>query len=87
MPDIINNIEDKHVNVTPVGNGHKSTILINKLGSIDVHLSKCCHPVPGDEIIGYVQREEVLQSTELTVTNILHFPESEQCKTCSCRVV
>ena len=48
---------DKHVNVTPVGNGHKSTILINKLGSIDVHLSKCCHPVPGDEIIGYVTKE------------------------------
>lgn len=29
--DIINNIEDKHVNVTPVGNGHKSTILIISL--------------------------------------------------------
>lgn len=78
--DIINNIEDKHVNVTPVGNGHKSTILINKLGSIDVHLSKCCHPVPGDEIIGYVTKGRGVTIHRTDCTNILHFPESERAR-------
>ena len=78
--DIINNIEDKHVNVTPVGNGHKSTILINKLGSIDVHLSKCCHPVPGDEIIGYVTKGRGITIHRTDCTNILHFPESERAR-------
>ena len=34
----------------------KSGIIVKGLYDVAVHLSKCCSPVPGDEIIGYVTR-------------------------------
>jgi GTP pyrophosphokinase len=34
----------------------KSGILINGNANFTVHMARCCSPVPGDEIIGYISR-------------------------------
>ncbi|MGN1393305.1 MAG: GTP diphosphokinase [Succinivibrionaceae bacterium] len=32
----------------------KNQIDINGVGNLMTHISKCCHPIPGDEIIGFI---------------------------------
>ena len=33
---------------------HKSGIVVEGVGDLMTHIAKCCHPIPGDEIIGFV---------------------------------
>ncbi len=56
----------------------KNGVLIKGIGDVSVHLSKCCHPVPGDEIIGYVTRGRGVTIHRTDCTNVLNFPETER---------
>ncbi|MDD5509325.1 MAG: bifunctional (p)ppGpp synthetase/guanosine-3',5'-bis(diphosphate) 3'-pyrophosphohydrolase [Dehalococcoidales bacterium] len=63
--------------VTPV----KRTIpTVNVLGSGDMltHLAQCCHPVPGDSIIGYVTRSRGVSIHRQDCYNIIHEDEQER---------
>ena len=33
---------------------HKSDVIVSGLGDIMTHMAKCCQPIPGDEILGFV---------------------------------
>ena len=33
---------------------HKSGIVVEGVGDLMTHMAKCCHPIPGDEIVGFV---------------------------------
>ncbi len=35
---------------------HKNGVMIQGVSDLMLHLAKCCNPVPGDEIIGYVTK-------------------------------
>ena len=35
---------------------HKNSIMIQGVSDLMLHLAKCCNPVPGDDIIGYVTK-------------------------------
>jgi GTP diphosphokinase / guanosine-3',5'-bis(diphosphate) 3'-diphosphatase len=56
------------------------TTSIHVLGTGDLltRLSKCCNPVPGDEIIGYVTRGEGVSVHRRNCKNILHSDEKER---------
>lgn len=45
-----NNIEIKE--------NYKNDIIVDGVDNIKVNVAKCCHPVPGDEIIGYITKGE-----------------------------
>ena len=45
-----NNIEDKE--------NYKNDIIVDGVDNIKVSVAKCCNPVPGDEIIGYITKGE-----------------------------
>ena len=47
--------ESKQSNEAKVHKG-RSAIIVKGLEDVAVRFSKCCNPVPGDEIIGYVTR-------------------------------
>ena len=45
----INRHDQNNIKIRKFG---KAGILIKGVGDVAVHLSRCCHPVPGDEIVG-----------------------------------
>ena len=47
-------------------------VVVNGLDSIATHISKCCHPVYGDEIIGYVTQEKGVGIHKVNCKNILN---------------
>lgn len=53
-------------------------IIVKGVDDIAVHLSRCCHPVPGDEIIGYVTRGRGITIHRTDCINVLNFPEIER---------
>lgn len=56
----------------------KSGIVVKGLYDVAVHFSKCCSPVPGDEIVGYVTRGRGVSIHRTDCINMLHLSELER---------
>lgn len=56
----------------------KSGIIVKGVGDIAVRFSKCCNPVPGDEIIGYITRGRGVSIHRTDCINMIHLPELER---------
>ncbi len=56
----------------------KSGIIVKGLTDVAVHFSKCCGPVPGDEIVGFVTRGRGVSIHRTDCINIIQLPESER---------
>ena len=55
-----------------------SGIVVKGLKDLDVHFSKCCSPVPGDEIIGFVTRGRGISIHRTDCVNLFHLPEADR---------
>ena len=53
-------------------------VVVNGLESIATHISKCCHPVYGDEIIGYVTQEKGVGIHKVNCKNILNIIKNRE---------
>ncbi len=51
---VLHEHKQKQDNKTAVGTAGDYLIIDEKLGSIDYKLAKCCNPIPGDDIFGFV---------------------------------
>ena len=60
------------------GMGHKSGIIVEGLDDLAVRFSRCCNPVPGDEIVGFVTRGRGVSVHRTDCVNMIHLPESEK---------
>lgn len=56
----------------------KSGIVVKGIHDVAVRFSKCCNPVPGDEIVGFVTRGRGITIHRTDCINVLNFPESER---------
>ena len=56
----------------------KSAIVVKGLDDVAVRFSKCCNPVPGDEIIGYVTRGRGVSIHRTDCPNVINLPEEER---------
>ena len=56
--------EPKKKQVAPHG------VLVKGESSLEVHLAKCCNPVPGDEIIGFITRGHGVSIHKKDCTNV-----------------
>ena len=56
----------------------KSAIVVKGLDDVAVRFSKCCNPVPGDEIIGYVTRGRGVSIHRTDCPNVINLPEDER---------
>ncbi len=56
----------------------KSGIIVRGLYDVAVHFSKCCSPVPGDEIVGFVTRGRGVSIHRTDCVNIIHLTDDEK---------
>ena len=56
----------------------KSGIIVNGLNDVAVRFSKCCSPVPGDEIVGFVTRGRGVSIHRTDCVNIMNLPEEDR---------
>ncbi len=56
----------------------KSGIIVKGLYDVAVHFSKCCSPVPGDEIIGFVTRGRGVSIHRTDCINMINLSEMER---------
>ncbi|MCD6358373.1 MAG: bifunctional (p)ppGpp synthetase/guanosine-3',5'-bis(diphosphate) 3'-pyrophosphohydrolase [Dehalococcoidia bacterium] len=55
-----------------------SDIQVLGVGNMLTHLANCCHPVPGDEIVGYITRGRGVSVHRKNCPNIVHEGETER---------
>ncbi len=55
----------------------KSGIIVEGLSDLAVRFSKCCSPVPGDEIVGFVTRGRGVSIHRTDCVNIINLPHDE----------
>ncbi|MBQ8877199.1 MAG: bifunctional (p)ppGpp synthetase/guanosine-3',5'-bis(diphosphate) 3'-pyrophosphohydrolase [Lachnospiraceae bacterium] len=56
----------------------KSGIVVKGIHDLAVRFSKCCSPVPGDEIVGFVTRGRGVSIHRTDCINVLNLPELER---------
>ncbi len=56
----------------------KSGIVVKGIHDVAVRFSKCCSPVPGDEIVGFVTRGRGVSIHRTDCVNIIHMSELER---------
>lgn len=56
----------------------KSGIIVKGLYDVAVHFSKCCSPVPGDEIVGFVTRGRGVSIHRTDCVNMINLSEMER---------
>ncbi len=55
-----------------------SAIQVLGIGDLVVNMAQCCHPVPGDKIIGYITRSRGISVHRDDCPNIIHEDEKER---------
>ena len=56
----------------------KSGIVVKGIADLSVRFSKCCSPVPGDEIVGFVTRGRGISIHRTDCVNMMNLPEMER---------
>lgn len=56
----------------------KSGIVVKGIHDLAVRFSRCCSPVPGDEIVGFVTRGRGVSIHRTDCVNIINLPEDER---------
>ena len=58
----------------------KSGIVVKGINDMAVRFSKCCNPVPGDEIVGFVTRGRGMSIHRTDCVNMLHLSDEERAR-------
>ena len=58
----------------------KRGIVVKGIDDMAVRFSRCCNPVPGDEIVGFVTRGRGLSIHRTDCINMIHLSESERAR-------
>ena len=56
----------------------KGGIVVKGIDDVAVRFSRCCNPVPGDEIVGFVTRGRGVSIHRTDCVNVLHMTEDER---------
>ena len=75
--DVLNNVSSENKDKA-IPQKSKSGIIVKGLYDAAVHFSKCCSPVPGDEIVGFVTRGRGVSIHRTDCINIMNLSELEK---------
>ncbi len=75
--EVLQAITESNIN-RPVKMKSKSGIIVKGMTDLSVRFSKCCSPVPGDEIIGFVTRGRGISIHRTDCVNVLNMSEFDR---------
>ena len=75
--NILDGIEEMTSKV-PVSHKSKSGIVVKGIHDVAVRFSRCCSPVPGDEIVGFVTRGRGVSIHRTDCINMINLPMEER---------
>ena len=78
--DILDAIGEKSLNSSEPEHKSKSGIVVKGLYDVAVHFSKCCSPVPGDEIVGFVTRGRGVSIHRTDCINVINLSDIERAR-------
>ena len=70
--------ENKNESQNGLHRKSKSGIVVNGLYDVAAHFAKCCSPVPGDEICGYITRGRGVTIHRTDCINMIHLSDIEK---------
>ncbi len=73
--DVLDSVNDK--TAAKPGNNH-GDIIIDGMDDMSVRFSKCCSPIPGDDIIGFITRGRGVTIHRSDCVNVTNLPEEER---------
>lgn len=73
--EILAQVEENAQRIRPRS---KSPITVKGITDVAVHFARCCNPVPGDEIIGFVTRGRGVTIHRTDCINIMNLPEFDR---------
>ncbi len=76
--EAIAEIREKSKEKVPAKIRSRSGITVKGIHDVSVRFSKCCSPVPGDEIVGFVTRGRGVSIHRKDCVNVLNMPEEER---------
>ena len=62
----------------PLVGKSKGGIVVQGINDVAVHFSRCCNPVPGDEIVGFVTRGRGVSIHRTDCINVINLPEEDR---------
>ncbi len=62
----------------PMRTHSSNAISVKGIDDVSVHMAKCCGPIPGDEIIGFITRGRGISIHRTDCINIINLPEMER---------
>ena len=75
--EIIAAVEENAQNIRSQHMRSKNGITVKGIHDVAVRFSKCCSPLPGDEIVGFVTRGRGVSIHRTDCVNVIHLPEIE----------
>lgn len=74
--EVLDAVTDNPVKIYPQKN--TSAITVQGIHDVAVRFSKCCSPVPGDEIVGFVTRGRGVSVHRTDCVNMIHLNETDR---------
>ena len=76
--NILDGLSEMSGNKAEVSKKTKGGIMVKGIHDVAVRFSRCCSPVPGDEIVGYVTRGRGVSIHRTDCVNIINLPSEER---------
>ena len=77
--EVLESVAESNQN-KPVLMRPQSSIVVKGIHDVAVRFSKCCSPVPGDEIVGFVTRGRGVSIHRTDCINVINLPEIERAR-------
>ncbi|HEY9575391.1 MAG TPA: ACT domain-containing protein, partial [Lachnospiraceae bacterium] len=74
--DVLGNVPS--IKEKPEGSKSKGGIVVRGIDDVAVRFSRCCNPIPGDEIVGFVTRGRGISIHRTDCVNVIHMSDLDR---------